>query len=194
MANDDPAPRDIGLAFDWLSRRLAELPVPARSVGRDPELADCPRPRPACGARVHAHGVHTQPAPEPASTAMPAPASAPEPAAPAPRTPASQAADTRPGSPPPEPGSPTPLLDKVGRDLTALARAGQLPVILGREAEIDAVIEILVRSRRHNPLLVAPEGTGRTAIVEGLATRIAAGDVPALLQGPADHRGRGRAT
>ena len=92
-------------------------------------------------------------------------------------------ASRSPASPAPASGSPTPLLDKVGRDLTALAGAGQLPVVLGREAEIDAVIEILVRSRRHNPLIVAPEGTGRTAIVEGLAARIAAGDVPALLKG-----------
>lgn len=80
-------------------------------------------------------------------------------------------------------GSSTPLLDRIGRDLTVLARAGQLPVVLGRETEIDAVIEVLVRSRRHNPLLIAPEGTGRTAIVEGLAARIAAGDVPDLLKG-----------
>jgi ATP-dependent Clp protease ATP-binding subunit ClpC len=63
-----------------------------------------------------------------------------------------------------------------------MARRGELPVILGRETEIDAVIEILVRTRRHNPLLVAPDGTGRTAIVEGLAARIAAGKVPAILR------------
>jgi ATP-dependent Clp protease ATP-binding subunit ClpA len=177
MANDDPALRDIGLAVDWLSRRLGELSVPPRPVGRDPEPAGASTPlpspvAPSAGART--------PTASGASTPSPTPSAALE--ATAPRATAPVAADTRPGSPPAAPGSPTPLLDKVGRDLTALARAGQLPVILGREAEIDAVIEILVRSRRHNPLLVAPEGTGRTAIVEGLAARIAAGDVPALLQ------------
>jgi ATP-dependent Clp protease ATP-binding subunit ClpA len=170
MAKDDPAPRDVSLAFDWLSRRLAEMPDPTRAATRDPEPIDAPTPT-------------TVPAPMPTSTpaATRVPASAPE--AVATRTPEPVAHDVQPASSPPASGSPTPLLDKVGRDLTALARAGQLPAVLGREAEIDAVIEILVRSRRHNPLLVAPEGTGRTAIVEGLAARIAAHDVPALLEG-----------
>lgn len=155
MANDDPAPRDIRLAFDWLSRRLADLSVAPRSAGSD---------------------VRTE-------TDLSAPAR--QPAAPRGSEPEQKGEIPHSPSVSPSAGAPssTPLLDKVGRDLTALARAGELPVILGRESEIEAVIEILVRRKRRNPLLIAPEGTGRTAIVEGLAARIAAGDVPALLRG-----------
>jgi ATP-dependent Clp protease ATP-binding subunit ClpA len=200
MANDDPAPRDVSLAFDWLSRRLGELSVPTRAVGRDPETAGAPppstEPAPAAGPPAPAATPLDTTAQTDAtrSTATSAPSGWPmrsrarEEQAPRTPTPASVTAEDQlvssaPAGPLGASASATPLLDKVGRDLTALAHAGQLPVVLGREAEIDAVIEILVRSRRHNPLLVAPEGTGRTALVEGLAARIAAGDVPALLRG-----------
>ena len=163
MASDDPAPRDVSLAFDWLTRRLAELSVAPRSVQPDFNPAEAPP----------SGTVTPQASPSPAGSTRAAPGSAAS----------SPATSTRAAPDPATPGPATPLLDKVGRDLTALARAGQLPVILGREAEIDSVIEILVRSRRHNPLLVAPEGTGRTSVVEGLAARIVEGRVPALLRG-----------
>lgn len=77
----------------------------------------------------------------------------------------------------------TPILDRFGVDLTERARRGELPPVVGREREIEAMIQILCRSYKRNPLLVGPAGVGKTAIVEGLARRIAAGDVPERLQG-----------
>ena len=109
-----------------------------------------------------------------------APATQPTPAAPATQpTPAAAATPPATTAPPTAAStSATPLLDSLGRDLTALARAGQLTPIVGRQQEIDSVIEILVRSTKRNPVLLGPAGAGKTAIVEGLAERIAAGDVP----------------
>ena len=78
---------------------------------------------------------------------------------------------------------PTPTLEQFGRDLTVAAARRELPTILGRQEEIDLVIETLCRRVKRNPLLVGPAGTGKTAIVEGLAQRIAAGDVPPPLKG-----------
>lgn len=78
---------------------------------------------------------------------------------------------------------PTPTLDQFGRDLTREASNGRLGVVLGRDLEIDLVVETLCRRIKRNPLLVGPAGTGKTAIVEGVALRIAAGAVPALLKG-----------
>jgi ATP-dependent Clp protease ATP-binding subunit ClpC len=78
--------------------------------------------------------------------------------------------------------SSTPTLDQLGIDLTAQARtAPGLPVV-GRDAEIQQVLETLCRRTKRNPLLLGPAGVGKTAIVEGLARRIAAGDVPAGLR------------
>ncbi|MFR9801079.1 ATP-dependent Clp protease ATP-binding subunit [Pseudonocardia sp. RS010] len=73
-------------------------------------------------------------------------------------------------------------LDRYGRDLTAEARAGRLDPVIGRDAEIDQVVEVLARRTKNNPVLVGEPGTGKTAIVEGLAARVAAGRVPVTLR------------
>ncbi|MCM2254892.1 MAG: ATP-dependent Clp protease ATP-binding subunit [Vicinamibacteria bacterium] len=74
----------------------------------------------------------------------------------------------------------TPMLDRFGRDLTALARRGELPPVFGRRAEMLAVIEALSRAGSRNPVLVGEAGVGKTAVVEGLALRIASGKDAAL--------------
>ncbi|MEA2769950.1 MAG: type secretion system protein VasG [Acetobacteraceae bacterium] len=94
-----------------------------------------------------------------------------------------EAAVERPGEPMGKPTAPAAggALDRYTVDLTAQARAGGIDPILGRDNEIRQVVDILTRRRQNNPILTGEAGVGKTAVVEGLALRIAAGDVPAPL-------------
>jgi ATP-dependent Clp protease ATP-binding subunit ClpC len=78
--------------------------------------------------------------------------------------------------------STTPTLDEQGRDLTALAREGRLPDVIGREMEIRAVMKTLIRRQKANPLLLGDPGVGKTAVVEGVAQRLAGPNVPPRLR------------
>ena len=89
-----------------------------------------------------------------------------------------------PGAPggPQGPQSRTPVLDQVSRDLTQLAREGELDPVIGRAEEIARVIRILSRRTKNNPVLIGEAGVGKTAIAEGLAQRIVSEDIPEVLK------------
>jgi ATP-dependent Clp protease ATP-binding subunit ClpC len=76
----------------------------------------------------------------------------------------------------------TPTLDQFGRDLTELARKGELDPVIGRQREIERVLQVLSRRKKNNPVLIGEPGVGKTAIVEGLAQKIIANEVPATLK------------
>lgn len=88
----------------------------------------------------------------------------------------------KPGVVPEETASATPVLDQYGRDLTHLASEGMLDPVIGRDTEIERIIQILSRRTKNNPVLIGDPGVGKSAVIEGLAQLIASGRIPDLLR------------
>ena len=80
-------------------------------------------------------------------------------------------------------GADTPTLNQYSHDLTSLARGGELDPVVGREKEIERIVQILSRRRKNNPVLIGEPGVGKSAIVEGLAQLISEGNIPEILRG-----------
>jgi type VI secretion system protein VasG len=142
-----------------LAALLSDRALSARVKGASPELG-----------KIAAERL---PQELPALTAKSAEAEA-EAAAPA-------AAEAGPGRPAAD--SKTPALDQYTQNLTQRAAKGEIDPVIGRDAEIRQVIDILTRRRQNNPILTGEAGVGKTAVVEGFALRVTAGDVPAALRG-----------
>ena len=161
-----PDTGSLDLAIGWIGRRIDELAASAPAGGGSGRPAT-----PSGAAGSVPQGSTTAPstasAASPPLSSLPTASTAAAPSA-APGTPAAQA---------------TPLLDQVGRDLTALAGEGMLAPSIGRDAETDRLVEALCRPTKPSAVLLGPDGIGKASIVEGLAARVAAGKVPAPLKG-----------
>jgi type VI secretion system protein VasG len=142
-----------------LAALLNNRSLGARVRSASPELGKIPAEQLARDVKALVSGT-AEDAPEPGE------------AAPAPGEPGRPAVDSK-----------TPSLDQFTYDLTAQAKSGKLDAVIGRDAEIAQMVDILTRRRQNNPILTGEAGVGKTAVVEGFALKVVAGDVPQPLKG-----------